>query len=411
MQSAREPLHGRVTVVMPPSAPVAAAISLIALTMLGLAAFIVEVPQRTRAVGVLMPPDGFMKVVAAESGQVNAVYVDEGARVAKGQPLLSLTSDRGVIERGPVSASQLRSLENERRLMENANRERQQIQANRIHAIDAELASIDLTVAFMTNEIDIQNSRSALLQARFEGLQRLAADGNISSVQLDAEKLVLLQAEAAAASLKRQAAQIEHQREQVLQTRASLGEEAQVQQIEFAIGLEQIERRLAALEAAVSRHLLAPGDGVLARVAVRPGQLVHAGQTLMTLHHGDGALQAWLYLSSANAGRLYTGQEVELRLDAYPHQMFGTQAATIASISSIALLPSELDVPLALSGPVFEIRATLLEQHIRAHGRNWPLAAGTSFQADVVQQRYRLYEWLLRLRRAGDRRRANPVDA
>jgi membrane fusion protein len=131
----------------------------------------------------------------------------------------------------------------------------------------------------------------------------------------------------------------------------------------------------------------------------------------MTLHHGDGALQAWLYLSSANAGRLYTGQEVELRLDAYPHQMFGTQAATIASISSIALLPSELDVPLALSGPVFEIRATLLEQHIRAHGRNWPLAAGTSFQADVVQQRYRLYEWLLRLRRAGDRRRANPVDA
>jgi hypothetical protein len=44
------------------------------------------------------------------------------------------------------------------------------------------------------------------------------------------------------------------------------------------------------------------------------------------------------------------------------------------------------------------VRATLDRQHIAAHGKEWPLAAGTSFQADVMQRRYRLYEWLLRLR-------------
>jgi multidrug efflux pump subunit AcrA (membrane-fusion protein) len=170
-----------------------------------------------------------------------------------------------------------------------------------------------------------------------------------------------------------------------------------MQQIEFAIAREQLERQVAALEAEVSRDLQSPVDGAIARITVRPGQAVRAGQTLMTLHRKEVPLQAWLYLSSADAGLLEEGQQVELSLDAWPRQVFGTRPATIVSVSHIALLPSELDVPLAIAGPVFEVRATLDEQHIRAHGKEWPLAAGTSLRADIVQRRYRLYQWLLRL--------------
>jgi membrane fusion protein len=90
--------------------------------------------------------------------------------------------------------------------------------------------------------------------------------------------------------------------------------------------------------------------------------------------------------------------------------MFGTQPATVSAISTIALLPSELDVPLALGGPVFEVRATLDGQYVTARGLEWPLVAGISFQADIVQHRFRLYEWLLRLGR-GNRRSSRPADA
>ncbi len=54
-------------------------------------------------------------------------------------------------------------------------------------------------------------------------------------------------------------------------------------------------------------------------------------------------------------------------------------------------------MPLALTGPVFEVRASLNETHIKAFNATWPLAPGTSFQADLVQRRYRLFEWLLRV--------------
>lgn len=396
LQAARQPLHGPVMIAMPPSAAISAVVSIVALILLCLAAFIVEVPQRTAAVGVLMPPEGFLKIVAADGGQVVQVGVREGEDVTSGQTLLSIGSDRGAVEGRRVSVSQLRSLESEARLLEDAILERQGMQRGRVDAVDKQLGNLRVRMQLIDRETGIQRSRMRLLRSRFERLQQLAVSGDVSAVQLDDGQLALLQAEAAAAVLEQQAARAIADRDQLKRARASLVEEGRVQQIEFAIAREQLARQMAALEAEVSRDLLAPLDGVVARITVRPGQAVRAGQTLMTLHRREAPLEAWLYLSSANAGLLEEGQQVELSLDAWPRQVFGTRSATIASVSHIALLPSELDVPLAIAGPVFEVRATLDEQDIRAHGKKWPLAAGTSLRADIVQRRYRLYQWLLR---------------
>ena len=409
-QVAREALHGDLSVVLPPSARTAALVSLLALMSLGAAAFVVEVPQRTLAVGVLMPPQGFMKIVAAETGHVTAVHVTEGARVAAGKPLLAISSDRGVIDRRPVLASQLLSLQNERRLVEQVSRRRQRIQRDQIRGIDDQLENVDLRLKFLNEGIDVQRSRGALLQSRFDRLQQLASNGDVPAVQLEEEELALLQARSGMAVLQREAAQLAEERERLLRNQATLANEAEVRRIESSVTNEQLQRQITAHEAVVGRELLAPHDGVVARIAAREGQFVHAGQSLMTLTRSEAKLQAWLYLPSANAGMLQVGQEVQLRLDAFPHQMFGSQPATISSISNIALLPSELDVPLAIGGPVFEVRATLAQQHITARGRDWPLPAGTSFRADIVQQRFRLYEWLLRLKASG-KRSSSPVDA
>jgi membrane fusion protein len=410
MQAASEPLHGPVSVAMPPGALAAALVSLLALVMLGTAAFIVEVPQRTRAAGVLMPSRGFMRIAATEAGQVVAVHAAEGARVSLGEPLLTVSSDSGVIEGGRVSATQLLSLRNEQRLVEEAKHRRQRIQREQIRAIDDQLENVDLRLKFLNEERDIQRARGTILQKRFDRLQRLASRGNVPAVQLDEEQLALLQATAVTAALQQQAAQVLEEREHLSGTRKRLADEALVQELEFEVSDEQLQRQIAMHERAVGRALLAPENGIVARVIVRAGQVVHPGQTLMTLARGEDELEAWLYLPSTNAGLLRTGQEVQLRLDSYPYQVYGTQHATIASISRIAVLPSELDVPLAVTGPSFEVRATLDEQHIMARGRAWPLAAGTSVQADIVQQRFRLYEWLWRLTKAGSRRR-HPADA
>jgi membrane fusion protein len=399
-QSAREPLHGPVTVAMPPSAFAGAALSVITLAMLALAAFVVEVPQRTAAIGVLMPPDGFTRIVAEASGQVLAVNVVAGDRVEAGQALLSVSADRSAIGHGTVSANQLRSLRNERRLLGEAHIRRQRLHAGQLDAVEGQLDSLELRLELLSREMQIQDSRSTLLGSRVDRLHELAASGNFPAVQLEDHRLALLNEEAVAAALQQRAAQLAEERDELARARLALVEESETRHIEFAIALEQLQRQMASLEAFVSSELQAPEGGRVARVSVRAGQAVRPGQTLVTLQRGEADLEAWLYLSSSNAGLLRAGQEVQLRLDSYPHQMFGTLPATIASISNVALLPSDLDVPLAITGPVFELRATLDAQHINALERDWPLAAGTSVQADLVQRRYRLYEWLLRLRQA-----------
>ncbi len=122
----------------------------------------------------------------------------------------------------------------------------------------------------------------------------------------------------------------------------------------------------------------------------------------MTLYKVDSELEAWLYLPSGKAGQLRAGQKVHLRLDAYPHEMLGTISAVVSNVSTIALLASDLAVPLPINGPVFEVRASIADDSIDALGSSWPLSPGTSFQADVIRQRFRLYQWLLRSIRGED---------
>ncbi len=401
LKSQREALHGAVTVVMPPGAWVAAVVSILAVLLLGLSAWLVEVPQRAHAVGVLMPPDGFVRIVAAHAGRITDLQVAEGQRVNAGQVLVGLTADSNSAGPDAVVAARHRSLILELSLRRDIERQEQWARVLRARDIDRRIKHINAQLAHSRNEIELLEARNAVLTRRIEGMHLLVARGNASDMQLDQEQLSLLQSRAAVEALNGQAARVERERTELHQLREDLDDEEALRGTEHAILREQLQRQLFEVAALVGTDLRAPREGVVARIMVRPGQAVQSGQTLVTLYRGTPELEAWLYLPSASAGALHEGQVVELRFDAYPHQIFGTQSAVVSSISAIPLLPAEVDVPLALAGPVFEVRAELGKQSVTASGRTWTLPAGTAVRADLVQQRYRLYEWLLRLRRDG----------
>lgn len=411
-KSRREPLHGPVTVAVPPGSVAAAALSVVTMVCMALAAWLVEVPQRTRAVGVLMPPDGFVRIVAPQRGWVTDVSVRDGEDVETGQALLRVTASNEVATASDSAPqARLRSLQSEMALRRSFERGETRARTRRGLAIDEQLHRLDDEVARAKRQISLHDSRVKLLAGRVERLQSLAADHNVSGADVEEARLSLLAARATAESLRGRTSEIERQQGALAAERASLEDESGLRQIEQQIALEQIERQLPDLETQLGRALRAPREGVVARVMVRPGQPVQAGQTLATLFRGASRLEAWLYVSSADGAFLHEGQAVELSFDAWPSEMFGTRSAVVTSVSLTAVMPSELDVPLALSGPVFEIRATLRRQSITAHGREWPLVAGTVVHADLVQQRYRLYEWLLRLQPGRRDAADSPADA
>ena len=390
-RSAGNRLFGSVVVMTPRSGIGALIIGLLALLALGFVAWYVEIPQRVRAVGVLMPPDGFLDVVAVAPGRVTSIDVAEGWTINAGDPLLNLTTDRK-----DLVMLQLQSLQDEIVLLGAANARRKALDDSRSLALAERLESVGKQLDAVRDEHELQRRQVALLERRLQRRNGLANDGNLSTDALDREQSLLLQARAGGAALRRTIIDYEQEAGGILRARADVHDESGREQILHELEYLRLQRQIDEHQYLIDQVVRAPESGTVARVIVRAGAAVRAGDALVRIYRRSQGLEAWLYVSSSNAGFLRVGQTVQLRFDAYPYQLFGTSTATVTSVSSIAMVPQEVRVPLLLSGPVFEVRATLDDTAINAFDEMWQLTPGTSFRADLVQRRYRLYEWLLR---------------
>lgn len=394
-RSASYRLFGSVTVIMPPSGYTALLIGVVAMSLLGFAAWYVEIPQRARAVGVLMPPDGFLNIVAGATGRATNVAVTEGQFVGAGDILLSINTDQE-----PFAITQLQSLRTEITLLTEARNHQLGIDDSRLLALDERLESVSLQLVATKTEYQLHQDEVELLRRRLARREGLAGTGSISVDALEQERASLLQARARGEAIQHSILEYEHAIATNLRARAEAVKAAEREAILHELEFSRLQRQIDEHQHLISQQVRATGTGVVARINVRDGVAVNAGETVARIYRPHEGLEAWLYLSSAEAGFVQAGQTVQLRLDAYPYQQFGTSSATVTSVSSIAIIPADVKIPLALTGPVFEVRARLNETHIEAFNEIWPLSPGISFEADLVQRRYKLYEWLLRATRS-----------
>jgi len=382
VRAAGNRLFGSVSVITPPSSIVTLLLGLLALLVLGFVAWYVEIPQRASAVGVLMPPGGFLDVVADAPGRIAAINVAEGQDIRAGETVLTVTTDQK-----NLVLLQLQSLQQEIALLNAANAHQETLEDSHAQALAEHLDALGRQLDAARGEYELQRQQVALLERRLQRRQELVSTGNVSGETLDREQSLLLQARAGGAGLARRIIEIEQQATGMQRNRAEAIDKSERRQVLHEIELQRLQRQVVEHEYLIDREIHAPESGTVARVIARQGATVRAGDPLVRIYRSSQGLEAWLYLSSSRAAFLRPGQSV---------QLFGTSNATITSVSAIAIVPRELTVPLLLDGPVFEVRAALDQEHVDAFDAIWRLAPGTSFQADLIQRRYRLYEWLIR---------------
>ena len=150
-------------------------------------------------------------------------------------------------------------------------------------------------------------------------------------------------------------------------------------------------------------------------LSVRTGQAVQAGQTIATLVPITAAstqgrqssqaiaLEAHLFAPSRTAGFLQPGQTVYLRYAAYPYQKFGLHTGRITAISDTPFAANELPPNLASqlmaqnqgSKALYRINVQLDAQSITSYGNAIQLKPGLTLEADVLQERRKVWEWAL----------------
>jgi membrane fusion protein len=139
--------------------------------------------------------------------------------------------------------------------------------------------------------------------------------------------------------------------------------------------------------------LTAPIAARLATLRVEAGAAVKSGALLADLVPQQGRLQVEVFAPSRAIGFLRPGDEVRLRLDAYPHQTFGMATGHVEAVARSAVDASELPIRQALQGPVYRVLVSLDTLPPRA-GPSMELRAGMTLQADFLLEQRRIVEYL-----------------
>jgi len=365
---------------------------------LALALFFVfsEYTRKARVTGVLAPIQGVAKIIAQQSGIVEAVHAREGDRVEKDSPLVILGDGRAGRAREDVGAAvssrvtdRHHALLRQREFVVAAMNSEQASFAKRGGSFERELEQIDA-------EMVSQEKRMAIAASGVDRARRLEDIGFLSPAALDRERDNALDHESrmeqlrrARTALVRELASIEFDMD-TARARAG-GQLAAIDQQRASLEQERIERDLQYHAA-----IVAPASGIVATVLVEPGQMVTAGTPLATIIPADATLEGHLYSPSRSIGFVHAGQDVLLRYLAYPHQKFGMYKATVTSVSRNPMLPGELGFTPADGSrePVYRIKVALEGQAVRAYGQLEPLQPGMQVEADILLDRRRLIEWI-----------------
>ena len=344
--------------------------------------------------GYLIPDQGMIRAASPASATLQSIMVREGDIVAAGDRIavLSLATETmggnvgDIISQGLTSETRAGRVKAESRL---AQLEVEREQANiRLSKSEAEHRQI-------STQVSLQEQRLQIARQEYERGLDIAKKGFLARREVDARRLSALGAEQELATHNRQLASTESTIADIKARLASIPLEIDAARSEASTAEASLDQRRAEAEARRLQFVTAPVSGRVAALPVTTGQAIAAGATIAVVVPVGGKLEVELLAPSRAIGFVQPGQDVEVSLQAFPYQRFGTVRGTVRSVSSTVISPNEVGFQgLRLEEPVFRIRVTLGRETMMAYGQAIPMQPGMLASAEIVFDRRSLMAWL-----------------
>jgi membrane fusion protein len=359
--------------------------------------YFVEVPRREYVAGWLEPMGGEVRIQAPYAAVVVAI-AEPGTDVAAAAPVVTLKESRTGVE-GDVAASQAASAQANLRAVSNEAETLGREQLERELGLQRQLGLAKSMVEQAAAEATSRREAVQLQEAELERTRSLVAQGFLAPGRLEQlqSQQRLQQAEVQAAVRAHLSAQA--------QLEALQGELAQ-SRTRSAVALSE-KRRLAsdltaqrsALSSAVESQLVAPHDALVLASAVTRGSSVSPGQLLAVLAPKNAPMHALLQVPARAAARVVPGQSVQLRMAAYPFEVFGPVHAVIERVEQASLRPDESSLLRQASGAEPVVRATArivdVPPDVQSGTPAVALRSGMQFEASVEIERRTLLAWVM----------------
>jgi membrane fusion protein len=390
----REKLLGEVSLARPVPLWVFTAVAVAFATALVLFSVSGEYARRERVDGFLALDAGAARLLAPGAGTVIEILAREGEEVKAGQPLIRLSYERGTVS-GVTSgelvqreiSERIIGLEREQQQMRVLGAQQAEILRRKIDDLHRELAQFEV-------EIKAQQSRLASARHEFQRAEDLFRDKFYSESKLIEFRNNVLDQQVKLESLRRQRASVERE---LSSTRAELPTVDMKTQTQ----IDQIKRQMSELhqgsvqeEAKRENVIRAPIDGVLTNLAANRGEAVADEAPLAVVVPKGSGLHTQLLVPTRAIGFVQPGQEVVLRYDAFPFQRFGQYRGKVERVSEIVWSQGEKVGPMTVREPAYRVDVRLESQYVLAAGQKVALRPGMSVNADILQEKRKVWEWV-----------------
>lgn len=390
---------GDIILVRPASFTVLTAAAAGLALMIGIFMFAGSYTQRHTVAGQLAPDAGVLKVYAPQPGIVIQKLVSEGQSVRAGDVLYVISSERQSSTQGGVQAAISEQVALREKSLHVELIQTRNLQQGEGIALQRKLDGLQAEQANIARQFAGQKTRLELAKEAVTRSRQLLLQGIISTEMMQQKKAELLDQ-----SNRLQA--IERDQISVGREFASQRNELDSLQLRQENQLAQIERMLASTaqewtESEARRRLAitAPEGGIVTAITAETGQNVDGGRPLVSIVPRGATLEAHLYAPSRAIGFVKTGDRVLVRFQAFPYQKFGHALGAVLTVSRAAMPPSELNgIPTGVSAGSeahYRITVKLERQTLNAYGEPQALQAGMLIEADILQEKRRLYEWVL----------------
>ena len=366
-------------------------------------------------------PNGHNKVIQPlEMSMIKTIHVHEGAQVAAGETLVDL-DDQSVRADLQNIQQELSNLEQEHTRLtilekllqsdvlpvkpaETADGltllQRQLLSAQwsehqaNLKALQAERRKRQAEQVSLQQQVHKLEAVLPLVAKRAETLRRLSEKkflGESEFLEMEQERLEI---ENDLATNRKRAdeiiaaiAEIDAQKEQVQRRFLSqvLLERQQNRKRSEALIQEQVK----AASRLNAYTLVSPIDGVVQQLAVHTlGGIVTPAQQLMVIIPDQAVLEVEAMVENRDIGFVREGQQVEVKIDAFPFTKYGVIAAELTDLANDAITDE-------VKGLVYKAKVTLRESRIRVD-QNWVnLSPGMTVTAEVKTGTRRLIEFFL----------------
>jgi membrane fusion protein len=364
-----------------------------------------QVARKVRIPGVLMPQWGTVELSSAVSGVLLEQRVKEGDWVEQGQVLFVLNTDKISIEGSTASllashlAQRRSTLLAERGSRVAQNHQREAHLADRIRSLTFEAVQAAQEHALAKRRVELAQKTSV----RFE---QMAAQGFVSDIQAQGKQEELIDLQSRLENTLRNGSALAREQNLAQADLAHLQRQLAIDLLQIDRSLASLDQETAEIQSRKTSSVLAPQAGQVSTVHLSLGAMAQNGQTIASMvplaSPSAHTLVAALFAPTRTAGFIQPGQEVWLRLAAYPYQKFGLARGRVLKVSGTPIAPQDLPhgqgtalmASTQSNEPLYRIHVELASQHVMAFGEARPLRPGMTLEADVIHDLRGIWEWI-----------------